>query len=203
MFRGTIRLLAFFAKEMAEIRRQPRLIVSLVLGPFLILALFGLGYSGEQPRFRTILVVPPDLKRSAYRRADCNLGPSFDVRSVTSNQDEAARLLSSGAVDIVEVIPAGIDEFFGRTEQTPITVLYNEIDPLQEQWIQYLTYVQVKELNSALLLNIASGSQAQMGSLDTYIREARTQLETLQTGLGSPVAIRRVRRSSVYVRTLG
>ena len=34
-----------------------------------------------------------------------------------------------------------------------------------------------------MLLNIASGTQSQLGSMDTYINEARTQLETLQNGL--------------------
>ncbi len=41
-----IRLLAFFGKELNEIRRQPRLLLSLLVGPFLILLLFGLGYRG-------------------------------------------------------------------------------------------------------------------------------------------------------------
>ncbi len=203
MFRGLIRLLSFFAKEMAEVRRQPRLVISLVLGPFLILALFGLGYSGEQPRLRTTLVVPASLENDP--RIDPmiqNLGPSFEVKSVTSDAEAAAQSLARGEVDIVEVIPEGVDEYFGRTEQTPIVVMYNEIDPLQEQWIQYLTYVQVKELNSALLLNIASGSQAQLGALEGYISDARKQLETLESGLRiaggeqARTAIQRLRSNS-------
>ena len=133
MFRGLIRLLAFFAKELAEIRRQPRLIISLVLGPFLILALFGLGYSGEQPQLRTTLVVPAEMENDPRINAIVqNLGPSFDVVSITTDQQQAAQQLSDGVVDIVEVVPAGVDQLLGRTEQTPITVLYNEIDPLQE-----------------------------------------------------------------------
>lgn len=203
MFRGLIRLLSFFAKELAEIRRQPRLIISLVLGPFLILALFGLGYSGEQPRLRTTLVVPAGMENDERIQPMVkNLGPSFQVVTVTSDAAAAAQQLANGEVDIVEVIPQGVDEFFGRTEQTPIVVMYNEIDPLQEQWIQYLTYVQVKELNSALLLNVASGSQAQLGALEGYISEARTQLSTLETGLRvaggdqARTAIQRLRSNS-------
>ena len=63
MLKPFIRLLAFFAKELAEIRRQPRLLLSLVLGPFLILLIFGLGFSGEQPKLQTLLVVPPKDER--------------------------------------------------------------------------------------------------------------------------------------------
>jgi ABC-2 type transport system permease protein len=80
--------------------------------------------------------------------------------------------------------------------------LYNEIDPLQEQWIQYLTYVQVKELNSALLVNVASSSQEQAGNMTTYIEDARTQLQTIQAGLRiaggaqTRTAIQRLRSNS-------
>ncbi len=184
MFRGIIRILSFFAKELAEIRRQPRLILSLVLGPFLILALFGAGYSGEQPRLRTMVVVPPGTENDPrVQSLTTNLGPSFEVLGVTSNVEDARARLARGELDVVEVIPADVDQFFGRTQQSPIAVYYNEIDPLQEQWIQYLTYVQVKELNTALLVNLASGSQEQAGSLQSYIRDARRELQTIQAGL--------------------
>ena len=203
MFKGIIRLLAFFAKELAEVRRQPRLVLSLVLGPFLILALFGLGYSGEQPQLRTIVVVPPGSEEDQRVRTLAeNLGPAFQVLDITSNLDDARARLARGETDIVEIMPPDIDQIFGRSQQSPISVLYNEIDPLQEQWIQYLTYVQVKELNSALLVNVASSSQEQAGNMTTYIEDARTQLQTIQAGLRiaggaqTRTAIQRLRSNS-------
>ena len=48
-FRGIIRASSFFRKEIFEILRQPRLVATLVLGPFLILFIFGIGYR-DQPR---------------------------------------------------------------------------------------------------------------------------------------------------------
>ena len=185
MFKGIVRIVAFFAKELAEVRRQPRLILSLVLGPFLILALFGLGYSGEQPQLRTIIVVPPGMENDPRVQSIMDtVGPAFQVVEVTSDLEAARARLARGEVDIVEVVPATVEELLGRTQQSPVTVYYNEIDPLQEQWIQYLTYVQVKELNSALLMNIASGSQEQAGNLTGYIEDARRQLQTIQALLG-------------------
>ena len=203
MLKGLIRLLSFFGKELAEIRRQPRLILSLVLGPFLILALFGLGYSGEQPKLKTILVVPSGMERDPrVQNIAKNLGPSFQVLNITSNLPDARERLNRGETDIVEVVPPNVDQLLGRTAQSPITVLYNQIDPLQEQWIQYLTYVQVKELNSAILLNVASGAKEQAGGLENYIQDARRQLQTIQAGLtvaNSPqtrTAIQRLRSNS-------
>ena len=39
--------------------RRPGAVVSLVFGPFLIMALFGLGYSGERRPLETVIVIPP------------------------------------------------------------------------------------------------------------------------------------------------
>ena len=43
-----LRLLALVGKELIEVIRRPGALVSLVLGPFLIMAIFGLGFNGER-----------------------------------------------------------------------------------------------------------------------------------------------------------
>ena len=43
-----LRLLALVGKELVEVIRRPGALVSLVFGPFLIMAVFGLGYNGER-----------------------------------------------------------------------------------------------------------------------------------------------------------
>ncbi len=184
MIKGLVRLLAFFVKEVSEVRRQPRLMLSLVLGPFLILLIFGLGYIGEQPKLKTIMVVPPGSEADPrIQSLRDNLGPNFNILDVTSDEAGARARLARSEADIVEVVPKDVDQLFGRTEQSAITVLYNEIDPLQEQWIKYLTYVQVKELNTALLVNLAGAAKEQNGNLGQYIADARQQLGTIQAGL--------------------
>src|ERR671933_623761 len=61
---GIVRKTAFVGKELTAVRRQPRLLLSLVLGPFLILLLFGLGYQATQRDIRTIVVFPQDMQVS-------------------------------------------------------------------------------------------------------------------------------------------
>ena len=51
---------AFVRKELAEIVRQPRLILLLIVGPFALLMLFGTGYRSESLGLRTMFVGPPD-----------------------------------------------------------------------------------------------------------------------------------------------
>lgn len=184
MIKGIVRILAFCAKELAEVRRQPRLILSLVLGPFLILLVFGLGYVGEQPKLDTILVVPQGSEEDPRIKAlRDNFGANFNIVEVTADEGRARERLTRSEIDLVEIVPKDVDQLFGRTEQSPITVLYNEIDPLQEQWIRYLTYVQVKELNTTLLVNLAGLAKEQNGDLSTYIADARQQLGAIQSGL--------------------
>jgi ABC-2 type transport system permease protein len=52
------RILAFVGKELVETIRRPGAIVSLVLGPFLIMALFGVGFDGIRRPLETIVVAP-------------------------------------------------------------------------------------------------------------------------------------------------
>ena len=61
--------MAFVGKEIIETLRRPGAIVSLILGPFLIMAVFGLGYSGVKRPLETIIVVAAD-ERPADRRRD-------------------------------------------------------------------------------------------------------------------------------------
>jgi len=58
-----IRSLAFFRKDLFEVLRQPRLLLTLILGPFLILLAFGVGFVPDPPAWRTVLVVPPGSER--------------------------------------------------------------------------------------------------------------------------------------------
>ena len=54
--RSLIRILAFLRKEIFEVIRQPMLVLTLVLGPFLILLFFGIGYRNEPRALRTVIV---------------------------------------------------------------------------------------------------------------------------------------------------
>ena len=49
----------FVRKELAEILRQPRLLALLVAGPFVLLLLFGAGFSQDPIRLRTVFVGQP------------------------------------------------------------------------------------------------------------------------------------------------
>jgi ABC-2 type transport system permease protein len=160
MFKPFIRLLSFFAKEVNEIRRQPKLVLSLLLGPFVILLLFGVGYQGERPKIRTVLVVPQEgLGQLNVQDLEKAISANFTLVKTTSDPNEAQDLLRTGQVDVIETLPSNIEQNFEQGQQASVNFQYNEINPLNEQWIQYLAYAQVNELNRAVQLQALQQAQ--------------------------------------------
>ncbi len=163
MFKPIIRLLSFFSKEVNEVRRQPKLVLSLLLGPFLILLLFGVGYQGERPKLRTVLVVPPEgLGQVDVKDLENAIGANFKLVKTTSDANEAQAMLDAGQVDVVETLPADVEQRVQSGQQSAVDFRYSEINPLNERWIQYLAYAQVNEINRTV----------QLKALDQVQREA-------------------------------
>src|SRR5689334_6030939 len=102
-----IRVSGFVGKEVREIVRQPRLLLSLLLGPFLILLLFGAGYLGPSSRLRAIIAIPNDPAFAAQRDTiRTQFSKGIDVIDVTSDLEAAKRRLREGGVDAVVAVPA-------------------------------------------------------------------------------------------------
>ncbi|GAB4208244.1 MAG: hypothetical protein OHK0022_37530 [Roseiflexaceae bacterium] len=181
MRKGLIRLLAFFSKEINEVRRQPRLVLSLLLGPFLILMLFGIGYQSDRPHLRTVLVVPPEwLDDPRLEQIKQGIALNFDLVRVDSDYEAAMADLKVGRVEVVEVLPPDLEQRLMDGQQSPVIFKYNEINPLNEQWVQYLAYAQVNELNRTVLLDTTRQLQAQAAQTNSEIGQARDRLDALE-----------------------
>lgn len=186
MIKSLIRVLSFFAKEVNEVRRQPRLVLSLLLGPFLVLLIFGAGYRGGQPTLRTAIVLPPGaLEQIDVEQLRALAGANFELRSIDSDVDAAMAQLQAGELDVVQIFPADLEERVLRGEQAEIEIRYNEINPLNEQWIQYLSYAEVVEINRSILVNNAGALQGEARNTQGQLAEVRQQLQTIEQGLGS------------------
>lgn len=154
MFKGIIRLFAFFSKEVNEIRRQPKLVLSLILGPFLILLLFGAGYQGDRPLLKTVLVVPPELINTpVLDEMTKAIQANYKIVDIGTDLEAATARLQRGEIEVVEIIPPNIEQNATNGKQSEVKFKYNEISPLNEQWVQYLGYAQVTELNKTILRN--------------------------------------------------
>jgi ABC-2 type transport system permease protein len=182
VFKSTVRTLAFFGKEFNEIRRQPRLVLSLLLGPFVILLLFGVGYQGGQPTLRTAIVLPDNAMAVNEDYLRQLTGANFQIVSLGNNADEARALLQRGEVDVVQIFPADMEERVLSGQQAAVEFTYNEINPFNEQWIQYLAYAEVSEINRQILVNNAGAMQGEARDTSAQLAEMRAQLEAVEAG---------------------
>jgi ABC-2 type transport system permease protein len=151
---------AFMRKEVIDVSRQPRLLLVLVIGPFLILLAFGLGYREEPTAYRTMFVAPegsPFLGQ-VERYAE-QLEQFVDYRGVSTDRSEAMEDLRDGDVDVVVEFP---DDPLGTVldgEQATITVLHNRIDPIELTAIDFASRLAVDNINSSVLAGIVQGGQ--------------------------------------------
>lgn len=150
-----VRITAFVTKEITEVVRRPGALFSLVLGPFLIMALFGVGYNGERRPLNTIVVIPPNetLPRDVAFYQEF-LGLAIRVETVTDDLMAARTRLDRQEIDLVVVAPEGIEERFFAGQQSPIGIEFNQIDPLRDNYARFVADRQVQELNRALLQRV-------------------------------------------------
>jgi ABC-2 type transport system permease protein len=192
-----IRISAFFRKEIVAILRQPRLILTLVLGPFLILLAFGLGYSNEAQPLRTLFVLPPDDPLEAYvEEYASTLGPLLLFEGTTADEETARERLRHGMVDVVVVVPPDAYETIRGSQQAVFTLYHNEISPLQADYVRAFGQLYVNAVNRRILQDLARRGQERTAEMETEIEEARDNAAGLAEALaqGDEEAAARHRR---------
>ena len=150
--KGFFRMTAFVGKEFIEVVRRPSVLFSLVLGPFLIMALFGVGYSGQRRPLDTILVVPAstDLPRDTESYKPI-LGPAVNLVEVTEDAESARARLQQRRVDLVVTVPPNVEDQFLSGQQSVIGVEYNQVDPIRDNYARFVADRQVAELNRTII----------------------------------------------------
>jgi ABC-2 type transport system permease protein len=179
-----IRLLAFFWKELHEIRRQPGLILSLILGPFLILLLFGLGYTGQHPPLRVDLVVPRSIANDTrIQQIETIVHNHFVLINTYTDETPALKDLKAGKIDVIESLPADLISNLEAQKGTAIKFVYDTVDPQKAQYIQYISYVQLEEINNAILLSTISGFQQNASQFNQQIATLLNNLDAISSSL--------------------
>jgi ABC-2 type transport system permease protein len=171
-----VRVSAFLGKEIREILRQPWLVVRLILGPFLILLLVGLGYSNQARVLRAMFVVPANEPQVGplIEQYATSLGPQLQYVGQTVSRDEALQRLRIGQVDIVVLYPPHAYDTVKNGSQATLELYHNEIDPTQAAYVAQLGQVYVAEMNRRILLQYASEAKQQSGDAKGNLQEART-----------------------------
>jgi ABC-2 type transport system permease protein len=149
------RLLAFIGKELIEVRRRPGAIISLILGPFLIMSVFGLGYNGYRRPLQTIIVIPPQsgLPTDLARYQEVAVG--MDVTQIAPDPADALQRLRNRQVDAVIVAPPNLEQQFRSGTQSIIEVHINVTDPVQQAYAGVLAARLAGEVNAEIIKQAA------------------------------------------------
>lgn len=179
-----IRSGAFISKEINEVRRQPRLVLSLIFGPFVILLLFGVGYQGEKSNLTSIFVIPGtggySQKIGDYQKM---VGNQLIITRLTTDLPSALADLQSNKIDLVVVVPQDVGKQISAGSQARVPVYFNEVDPIRRNWITYLTYIYTNELNKQTLAAAASQGQANASDIHSALTRMRNSLDSVDQQL--------------------
>src|SRR5688572_5463088 len=152
-----VRLMAFVGKEIIETMRRPGAIVSLILGPFLIMAVFGLGYSGFKRPLETVIVAPPTSGLPADVETYEELGGGGrHIGEVSTDRLAAEARLRAGSADVVIIAPEDPEENFRAGEQSVIEVMVDVVDPVAENYAGFLAAGLASAINREIIERVAA-----------------------------------------------
>ncbi len=173
-----VRILAIVGKELVEVVRRPGAMISLVLGPFLILAVFGLGYNGVRRPLDTVVVVPPasGLPADVARYQEL-AGGGLRIVDVVPEREAAVERLRSGEVDVVVVAPGDPQGAFEAGEQSTIEVIIDVVDPIEANYAGFLASGLSSAVNREIITQMASdGRDLALANGDTSLEEVSPEL---------------------------
>lgn len=167
-----IRISAFITKEFFSVVSQPRLLGVLILGPFLILLIFGISYQDTYRTLRTVIVVAEDsgIKESVSAFAEQPM-PGIQVVNITPDTSEALNALEQQLVDLVLVIPPDTVQTIEGNQHAVLTFYHQEIDPFEVAYAEIVADRITEETNRKLLLSAVEQSKAEARTYQTEIHQ--------------------------------
>ena len=165
------RIWAFVRKEIISVLRQPRLVVTLILGPFLILVLFGVGYRDRPPAFRTELVLPSEQAQLASEDMGEAFGSGIEVVGTSTDVEAARERLRSGEVDLLIIAPSDALLTIEQGERAEFLISHRKVDPVIRATIDLLSRLSIDEINRRIVARVIDRAQAGAEVVDEGVGE--------------------------------
>src|SRR5512141_2477175 len=172
--RSIVRSTTFLRKELATVFRQPRLIMTLILGPFLIMLLFGFAFRQQGRSLRTLFVV--DEKGPFAQQVQefaKTIGPAIIYEGIIPDKNVALSKLARNQVDIVIVVPNDPMGIIRDNQQAQLELYHNEIDPIQVDYVKQVGRIYVDALNKRVLQSVTTQNQEEAGTLQQKLQAAQ------------------------------
>lgn len=175
--KSMVRVTSFIGKELRELARRPGVILSLVLGPFLIMLIFGIGYRGYRDPLVAEIVIPAEstLSRDAAFYETMAEG-QLSVARVGDDAAAARDRLVRQEIDIVILAPDDAQAQLRNGEQAVVGVIWNEIDPVADNLARFASNTLIGELNSEIVRRAAEEGLTVASSVDDRLQEISPEL---------------------------
>ena len=193
-----VRIFSFHSKELVEVLRQPKLILTLILGPFLILLLFGLGYTNQRVPDRTIFVLQQDNPFNEQIQSKVlELAYVIDFVGTTDDFDLMISNLNRGAIDLGVVMPENVYETIRSNQQVSIEIFHNQIDPNQVTYMEYMGTFLADSINRQLIQSVAEEGQSEAENIKPLLESALddTRNARLMLEQGDVISAQRYQRA--------
>ena len=156
-----VRTLAVIGKEIVEVFRRPGAVLSLILGPFLILAVFGVGYQGVKKDLQTLVVVDP----ASTLPKDVATYQALSIRGlavvdVLTDRAAAEQRLRTGEIDLVILPPVDAIAAIEAGKQADMAVIINVTDPVEANYAGFLAETMSAAVNREIYRLGAEEGQA-------------------------------------------
>ncbi|MEO8245515.1 MAG: ABC transporter permease [Chloroflexota bacterium] len=187
VLKSLIRVTSFVGKELRELRRRPGVIATLVLGPLLVMLLFGIGYEGQRRPFTADIVLPEGSSMPTDPAFYQDMTEDrMSIQEVGTDKEAALARLRAQDVAVVVVAPADAEARMRAGEQSTIEVYWNEVDPLDDGLARLAMQIMVGELNQEIIrraaaegITVANAELGEPVTLDpNVIAEPTTAKET-------------------------
>lgn len=175
-----IQLSGMVRKELVEVLRQPRILLVLVLGPFLVLFLFAGGFDPGQNVLTTTFVGPADSVYEENLLAfEDELEEYLEVFEYTTDLVRAREQLIEKDIDLIVVFPSDPAETVLAGERAPIRVIHDKIDPIARTAVEVSTEISVQEMNARILEEVVGRAQEALVAYEDSIAESSTLIGEL------------------------
>ena len=175
---------AVAAKEFWGLLRQPQLLLLLLIGPVLVMVVFGLSLSLDNILWPRVVVVaePGSEGDELFERFREEFTDRLYVVGKTDDPEEARERLLRGGADAMVAIPPDPLERVERGEQATLDVTYNTINPVFGTAVPERTYSLVSGLNQSVVqatiernIGDVRSAQEQIGELNRQFDEDTDQ----------------------------
>jgi ABC-2 type transport system permease protein len=167
------------AKEFWGLVRQPQLLLLLLVGPVLIMVVFGLSLDVQsilQPR-ALVVVEPGSEGAELFDRYKDEFTYRTSFVGTADDLEEARERLSRGEVDAVITVPPDPSETVANGEQADLGVLYETSNPVFGLAVPDRSYALVQDLNQSIVQDVVTRNIEDVRAVQEQVDELNSQLE--------------------------